>query len=243
MECWLQSNRRAAWPAAVAPAVTHFAALGGLFFLLGSDWSPWVVWPLAGVAGIVAFLSLATVVAMVLWARLPRLAFDGERLLVFMTGLEPIAVPIDVVEVFFRGQSGAGLPGKDGGEAKTAAITVRLAEAATEWQAREVRPSLGKWADSYIVISGTWCEPITPDLLKQLNARLVAVHRQRRGGAAVEAPFGGGECCGGSGAGHGDCDGSKSPAEPASSHAFCEHHSHSNTCEHHRHDPPAGQCS
>ena len=57
---------------------------------------------------------------------------------------------------------------------------MRLAEAATEFHQRPVKMSLGSWKEGYIVVRGTWAEPITKEVFKRLNRRLVEVHRQRK---------------------------------------------------------------
>ena len=42
-------------------------------------------------------------------------------------------------------------------------------------------PRLGSWEHGYIVVRGTWCEPINREVIKGLNKRLVAAHRAIRG--------------------------------------------------------------
>ena len=63
-------------------------------------------------------------------------------------------------------------------------VVVRLAEAATEWHHREVKPALGHWCDGYVTLRGAWCEPIDADVLERLNKRLVTVKRELRTKAA-----------------------------------------------------------
>ncbi|MFO0868046.1 MAG: hypothetical protein U0935_03790 [Pirellulales bacterium] len=175
-ECWLRPNPRAVWPLLVLPVL---AVAGGLAVLL------WTVlsgqsWYLRLAAAIPPAVAAAMLVTLIRWSRLPRLACDDGELLVYLDGLTPARIPLDVVECFFGGQSDALLPGPTDRPVRTAAVIVRLAEAASAWQQRPVRPSLGKWADGYITLRGTWCEPITPALLKDLNARLVAAQRVER---------------------------------------------------------------
>jgi hypothetical protein len=57
---------------------------------------------------------------------------------------------------------------------------VRLAESAVEWKHRDVNPALGHWCESYITIRGAWVEPITHDRLRQMNARLAEIQRERK---------------------------------------------------------------
>lgn len=63
---------------------------------------------------------------------------------------------------------------------ETSMIVIRLAESAEQWKHFDVKPALGLWCDGYITIRGTWCEPITSDLLKRLNDCLITAHRELR---------------------------------------------------------------
>ena len=54
---------------------------------------------------------------------------------------------------------------------------IRIADSATEWRQQEVKPQLGKWCEGYITIRGTWCEPLSIDLINRLNERLAEVNR------------------------------------------------------------------
>ncbi len=121
-----------------------------------------------------------SVVAIVYWMRLPRLAYESGHLLVYLRTFAPLRVPIDIVECFFMGQGPSRIAGPEGKEAETTTIVVRLSESAAEWRHVDVRPELGHWCDGYITIRGTWCEPINRALMEHLNRRLVEVHRQRR---------------------------------------------------------------
>ncbi len=114
----------------------------------------------------------------------PRLAYDDGCLLVYLGSAQPHRVPIELVECFFQGQGPSLLPAPTmAGQSESpesATIVVRLAESAEDWKHIEVKPTLGHWCDGYITIRGTWCEPINPDRMKQLNHRLVETHRQLR---------------------------------------------------------------
>ena len=57
---------------------------------------------------------------------------------------------------------------------------LRLAEAASEWKHRDMRPAFGLWCEGYITIRGAWCEPIGKELMQRLNRRLAEVHRERK---------------------------------------------------------------
>lgn len=72
------------------------------------------------------------------------------------------------------------LPGKRNHDRRTATIAIRLAERATDWQQRNTVPALGGWCGGQITIRGTWCEPISLDLVNRLNARLAEVQRGQR---------------------------------------------------------------
>jgi hypothetical protein len=112
----------------------------------------------------------------------PRLAYGDEQLLVYLRAGKPRSIPIEVVECFFLGQAPSllGRASSDVDE-PTSTVVVRLAESAAAWKQFDVNARLGRWCDGYITIRGTWCEPITVDLLKSLNHRLAVVHRMQRG--------------------------------------------------------------
>jgi hypothetical protein len=99
-------------------------------------------------------------------------------LLVFLDAPNrPTRIPIAVVECFFLGQGGSQLPKLQGREPETQNVIVRLAESATEWKRRDVRPALGNWCEGYITIRGSWCERITPELMRRMNGRLAEVKK------------------------------------------------------------------
>nr|MCS5632665.1 hypothetical protein [Pirellulaceae bacterium] len=58
-------------------------------------------------------------------------------------------------------------------------VVVRLAERADQFQQHPVKPSLGSWEEGYIVVRGTWSEPINKDLFRRLNRRLIDIHRRQ----------------------------------------------------------------
>jgi hypothetical protein len=101
-------------------------------------------------------------------------------LLVYLDPTRPTRVPIEIVECFFLGQGPSELPKLKGREPETQNVIVRLAEAASEWKHRDVRRALGHWCEGYITIRGSWCEPISPDLMKRLNRRLAEVQAAAR---------------------------------------------------------------
>jgi hypothetical protein len=175
-ESWLKPNRTAMVTAFALPALLILVAAAfavARVLVVDSQWMMWTALTLTAIALIFA-------IPIVQGIRTPRLGYEDDCLLVYLRGAQPFQVPIEIVEVFFLGQGPAMVKAKGGENAETSTIVVRLAESAAEWHHREVNPSLGQWCDGYIVIRGTWCEPINADLLKSLNHRLVEIHRERR---------------------------------------------------------------
>ncbi len=183
MECWLRTNRRALLLGMVLPAL--IAAVGGA----GLAWSVATErhWLLQGVFLIVVAAGLWMMAEIVYAATRPRIAYDEGELLVYLEPARPTRLPIDIVEVFFLGQGPSELPKLKGREPETQNVIIRLAESATDWKHRDVRPSFGHWCEGYITIRGSWCEPITPGLMRRLNQRLSEAHRQRKATAPVKA--------------------------------------------------------
>lgn len=175
-EVWLRTNVRAHL-LSMLPSVAATAV--GCVLLLAAA-RPWVAvfgWLLA-IAG--ALLSVAVVLSL----RQPRLAYRDGSMMVHLGPWSPIAVPIDLVECFFLGQAPSMLSFSSGrggsSDGPTASVVIRLAESAVDWKQRNVSERLGRWHDGYITIRGTWCEPISTDLMRDLNAKLAAAHRARR---------------------------------------------------------------
>ena len=170
---WLQGNRRA-------------ILLGGipviLLFVLGI--APWLV-PSAGTLGYLVrgfgcaliLLGLLAAATLARQLNLPRVACDGENLLLYVLGTKPVSVPLHVVECFFLGQGPSGLPAKQLEEAETSNVIVRLAERAVEWHQHETRATFANWCDGYVTIKGAWCEQITEDKLRELNSKLAQAKR------------------------------------------------------------------
>lgn len=173
-DVWLNPNRRALFCGLIPPGC--LLAFGLLLVWGIPDTAPafgWIGWGMIVVAalasGIVTFLL-----------RQPRLAREGDWLLVYLGPSAPIRVPLEVVECFFLGQGPSLIPRPGEKQHETATVVVRLAEAAQEWQHRDVKPALGHWCDSYITIRGTWCEPLNAAVVKRLNDRLVQFQRERK---------------------------------------------------------------
>ena len=184
-EIWLRGNRRALVVGSVAPAVLGTVGVMGATNLLPIELS--ISMRLA--AGILAILSALVGIAMASQARLPRLAYADGKLLIYAGSSKPYQVPIDIVEVFFGGQ-GATDVHVPSHKVESRYVVVRLAERHKEWHERKMRPSFGRWHDGYISLSGVWCEPITADLIKTMNHKLVETKRALRKpqSVAVDSP-------------------------------------------------------
>jgi hypothetical protein len=180
-EVWLRTNRRALALAMILVGLLLAVTLGAI---------PLGVMPGGIPAGSQAMFaaSMLTISAVPAWLmiqlvramRQPRLAYADGELLVYLEPQTPTRVPIDIVECFFLGQGPSELPKLKGCEPETQNVIVRLAESAVDWKHRDVRPAIGHWCEGYITLRGSWCEPITPALMKRLNHRLAEVHRQRK---------------------------------------------------------------
>lgn len=116
----------------------------------------------------------------------PRVAYRRGNVLFYLRARRPLAVPEQLVEAFFLGQGLAMLPGEkmlpatpeDGVE--TVNLIARLSQQEPQWQQREVKRALGRWQDGYVVMRGTWCEPLTHQLIRQLNSRLGDIARANK---------------------------------------------------------------
>lgn len=181
-EAWLRPNRRALVVMMVLPATLLVVAAGALAWSLLTRQPAWMSLSI----GIGIFVLLWMLVPLIHMTKLPRLAYDAGELLVYMPPFMPARVPIDVVEVFFMGQGDGDLPKLAGRDTETQNIVVRLAESAADWKYRRVAPPYGMWCESYITIRGTWCEPITPELMQHINNRLIEVQRERRAAGRAE---------------------------------------------------------
>lgn len=174
--CWLKPNRRALGMAIFVPSVVGVVGLLLLAMGAGDGRSLWL-----SVAG-GAMLVFGLVCGAACWiaARIPRLAYDNGELLVYLRSLTPLRVPIDVVECFFLGQGPAHSAVPDQPVAKAANVIVRIADSASDFHQRDVRPDLGIWRDGYITIRGLWCEPLSHERVNALNRLLADAHRAAR---------------------------------------------------------------
>ena len=177
-EIWLRANRRIVaislvTPTALAVVCSPFA----LGLIVPLDWAP-----IRAVAAAIALVAVTAGLLLAWIARQPRLAYHDGHLYVYLGANPPFAVPIQFVEGFLLGQGPSWLGGKKHRRTETTTLVVRLAERAVEWSHREVHPILGSWCDGYITIRGTWCEPLSLDLVSRLNLRLHQVQSARKHG-------------------------------------------------------------
>lgn len=175
-ETWLRPNRRALWFGTVPPLIV---AVLGVWLAFGpqqlaAGWTYWL-----GALLIVA--GLALVVTIVNQLRRPRLAYQQGQVLFYVRSGQPIAVPVRLVEGFLLSRGPAGLP-VAGWRQKSVNLVARLAQRETDWAERDVNRSLARWQDGYVTLRGTWCEPLSEPLIRQLNQRLHEVTCQYAGG-------------------------------------------------------------
>jgi hypothetical protein len=109
---------------------------------------------------------------------LPRLGYQRGSLLLRLGGAVPVAVPIQCVECFFLGRANLAHSGIAGLESKVSSVMIRLDETAKDWKMRKIKSRLGSWEEGYIVVRGTWCEPINDQLVASLNKRLRQAHQK-----------------------------------------------------------------
>jgi hypothetical protein len=177
-EVLLHGNRRV-YIIALVPGMIVLCGSAFIFtnaFFASPLWLRFIAAILCGFAGV-------TNTSLLLWLKRPLLAYSAGHLLVYLRPPQVVRVPIEFVEVFFAGQSETHMSRPrtqtSGPAPESRNVVVRLAERATEFQQRPVKPSLGSWAEGYIVVRGTWSEPINKDLLRRLNRRLIDIHRQQ----------------------------------------------------------------
>lgn len=165
-EVWLRSNRRV-----LTLALLPAGLLGGLgslvFFLADPDW-------LRFLAGAIVSLAVFLMLGLIHQLLRPRVAYRNGQVLFYLKAGSPIEVPVEVVEAFIFGQGLVMLPSwmTTPEEVETVNLIARLSQRATQWRQMETKRALGRWEDSYVVIRGTWCEPLTGDLIRRLNRRL-----------------------------------------------------------------------
>jgi hypothetical protein len=183
-ECWLKPNRRALLMGCSIPSVGVAVGIGMMLISTSTT-----AWGIAGLAAGGLMVTAAGTIALGLLAHamIPRVAFDHDQVLVYLRGHRPYRLPLDVVECFFQGQGPSGMMSRSGRCSKTTNVVVRIAERATQWHECPVKQSLGEWQNGYIVIRGTWSEPITEEKLRELNSKLAKAKRRLRAATEDEA--------------------------------------------------------
>lgn len=180
-EVWLHTNRRALGLCLGLLLGLALAGLSGIALVEVYHWVAWLGW--LGGATTAGSLLLAAMVAYQM--TLPRLAAERGNLLVYLQSAQPLRIPLEVVEIFFLGHGESLTPGIANQPGKSRTVVIRLAEAATQWHNLPIRTPFGESRESYLIIRGTWCEPLTVDVLQRLNQRLTEAHRAQR--ATAEA--------------------------------------------------------
>lgn len=162
-EVWLRPNLRAMRVGLLAPAVIAAMSLAAIF-------SGIIFLAVVGWIGIALSGSLF---GLIVWLmRRPMLAYESGHLLVNLRNGPPIRLPIDVVEAFFLGSGPLKLSDEHSAPYQTTNLITRLAEKATDWAERPVKPALGRWHESYITVHGAWCETLSLEVVSRLNVRL-----------------------------------------------------------------------
>jgi hypothetical protein len=179
-ESWLGTNRRALALGMILPIVLGVILGAALVWSVRTNQH----WSLQLMLLVISAAPIWMLGELLFAVTRPRVAYEDGELLVYLEPTRPTRIPIDIVEVFFLGQGPSVLPPLRDREPETQNVIIRLAESATEWKHRDVRPALGQWCESYITIRGSWCEPITPGLMRRLNSRLAEVHRARKAALA-----------------------------------------------------------
>jgi hypothetical protein len=166
-EIWLQTNRRALWFGTLPPAV---AAILGAWLLFESqarseNWSAWL-------GAFLLVMGSGLVATLLVQLRQARIAYEDGRVLFYLRGGAPLAVPVELVEAFFLGQGPLMLPGSKQRPNSTVNLVARISQRDPSFAERAVKPALGRWTESYVTIRGTWCEPLNGELIRRLNHRL-----------------------------------------------------------------------
>ena len=125
-------------------------------------------------------VSLILAIGLLHQFRQPRLAFRDGFVLFYLKAGSPIEVPVQIVEAFFLGTGPSHLPINNAEETKSMNLIARLSRRQPEWHEREVKQALGEWSDGYVLIRGTWCEPISEQVLNSLNGKLHQISKENQ---------------------------------------------------------------
>ncbi|MDG2382416.1 MAG: hypothetical protein P8N76_12165 [Pirellulaceae bacterium] len=174
----LRNNRRASIALTILAALP---SLAGLFLLMTSQPGPGTLRLIIAIFAWCLLLGGTFLLAkQIWWTCLPRICYEPDELLVYLKNVKAIRVPLDAVECFFLGEGPSMIPLSLQQDVNSVTVVVRLAERATEWHQRSVNQSLGKWADGYIIVRGTWTEPLNREVVTQMNSNLAAIKRARK---------------------------------------------------------------
>ena len=169
-EVWLRSNRRIL-AVGLIPGLSMCAGAAALHFVSSAAWVQWAAFAALAVGALLTFVVARQLLR-------PRIAYGEGHVLFYVRAGAPIAVPVQIVEAFFLGQGPAYLPGMAEDSQETVNLVARLSQKESEWQKLEVKRALGGWCEGYVSIRGTWCEPLTNDVIRRLNRRLGEVSRE-----------------------------------------------------------------
>ena len=168
-ETWVKPNRRAILFGCVPPLIAGTAGVWLVFGLEGPTSSAW-----RWIGYLLVAAALLVISTLLKQLTHPRIGFRDGNVLFYLRGAAPIAVPVAIVESFFSGQGPAHIPAM-ANQPNTVNLVARLSQRHKEWAQQYVRPSLGKWCEGYVTIRGTWCEPLSSDMIRTLNRRLKEV--------------------------------------------------------------------
>ncbi len=175
-EVWLHTNRRAL---AVGIALALLFVVAGVCAAILGFQAAHLVW-LAVVGMVCALAGLIAAMALGYQLTVPRLAYADGALLVYLSSAAPARVPIEIVEFFFLGQGSSLTPQTADAPGRAMTVVARLALSAPQWHERPTRAAWGEWREGYIIVRGTWCEPLSPAVIQRLNRRLAEVQRSHR---------------------------------------------------------------
>jgi hypothetical protein len=183
-EVWLRGNVR---PVAALAAVAAVVLAGGIAATtLTAAGRPFLAAVLAACGVVAAGIGLLAAAA-----SRPRLMRDRHALVVRLSPGRVETVPLDVAECFFPGSNPLTRGGEQTCEHHAAfrvnTLVLRLAERAEDYRRRTTFTPWGTWDDSYVVFDGRWCEPLSPELARQLGRRLVDAKREAQQEAEVAA--------------------------------------------------------
>ena len=174
----LKNNRRASLVLAILSTLPIGAGAALLFWSARQSGAAFSIIAIFG--GSILLGGIVLLGRQLWWTYLPRISCEQKDLLVYMNGIKPIQVPLNVVECFFLGEGPSMISMSSHQEVNSVTVVVRLAERATDWHQRAVSESLGKWCDGYITIRGTWTEPLTREVVTQMNSALAAIKRAEK---------------------------------------------------------------